>query len=413
MARKRANGEGTAFKRKDGKWEAKVTVGRNPKTGNLKRKSLYGKTKAEVLKKMNEEKYKLQQGISVETTNMNLGQWLNTWLWEYKKNLKPKTFESYEQLIRVHILPSLGNIQLKALRPEHLQKFYNEKHSSGRVDGNGGLSARTVRYIHVVLHAALEQAVKNQILTRNVSQATTLPRQKKKEMRVLTKEEQAKLLAVLRKDEGGVVYILGLAAGMRRGELLGLMWKDIDFEQGIINVKRTLSRVKVFGQKNKTELVFQTPKSAKAIRSIPIPESILGVLKTHKGRQQQEKEVAGCAYVDRDLVFCTKLGNPIEPGNFTRRFYRYITKAFIAHTNPHALRHSYATRLLEVNEHPKIVQELLGHSSISLTLDTYSHVMPERKKAAAKKLNALFDTETPIDNDNTKEYRQNTDTPLY
>jgi integrase len=182
---------------------------------------------------------------------------------------------------------------------------------------------------------------------------------------------------------------------MRCGELLALKWENVDLNEGVIRVQQSLTRIRVEDSSLKTELRFQPLKTVKSRRSIPIPQSVIAALKSHKSRQNQEKLKAGAAYNDLGLVFCTELGQPIDPRNLTRTFNRLLERAGIPKATLHSMRHSYATRLLEMNEHPKVVQELMGHSQISMTLDTYSHVMPEIKQAAAAKLDDLLITKSP------------------
>lgn len=376
-------------------WEAMITLGRDPGTGKVKRLPIYGKTQQECRDKLIETMQSIKTQTFVEPHKTTVESWLDTWLKEYKKdNIRPTTYSSYEYIIRVHIKPGLGKAHIRELKPEQIQKFYNERKASG-------LSSRTVRYIHVVLHEALEQAMRNNLIVRNVSEATTLPKQEKKEMRVLTVEEQNKFLKVLSGDKLGILFKLDLASGMRRGELLGLNWKDVDLKEGVIRVTRSLSRTKVNFDKeskeNKTAIVIQKPKTKKGERSIPLFSSIVSDLKEHKATEKDKLKDLGWddikikQHFKDGLVFTNELGGHIEPRNLTRKFYKLIDATKIPSTNFHALRHSFATRLLEMNESPKVVQEILGHSSITLTLDTYSHVMPELKKAAVDKLSGLFD----------------------
>jgi len=396
MAKKRANGEGTIFQRPNGTWAAQITVGRDPATGKLKRLTFSGKTRKEVQEKLTAALAQMQQGIFVEPNKTTVGEWLDIWLNEYKKppKVRPTTWQNYETVIRCHIKPAIGHIPLRQLQPSHLQRLYNEKFDNGRVDGQGGLSSRTVRIIHTVMHASLKQAMKEGLVARNVAEATTLPKREKKEPRVLTLEEQRRFFEVLSQDRLGAAFLLDLATGLRRGELLALRWQDVDLKEGIIKVSRELVRVRDPENPGKTKLIYQPPKSEKGKRSIPLPEWAIAALKAHKVRQNQERLALGEAYQDNGLVFCTELGTPIEPRNFNRKFYELRKKAGLPENiNLHALRHTYATRLLEVGEHPKVVQELLGHSQISVTLDTYSHVLPELKKAAAAKLNTLWQKE--------------------
>ncbi|MCX7884095.1 MAG: tyrosine-type recombinase/integrase [Caloramator sp.] len=391
MPKKRGNNEGTIYRRPNGLWCAQITLGRDD-NGKLKRMTFYGKTRQEVSEKVNKALTSYSAGVLVEPSQITLGNWLNTWLFEYKKgSLRPSTLQSYEYLIRYHISPSLGHYKLKELRPEHLQVMYNTKL-------NEGLSAKTIKNMHNVINAALKQAVKNNITARNIAEAAILPKQTKKEIRVLTLEEQDKFIKALEGERLKLAFILALSTGLRQGELLALTWDNIDFKEGTLTVKKSIKRVKNFDKniKKNTVLIFQEPKTSSGLRVVPIPPAVLEELKEHRKGQLQEKLKAGEVYEDNNLIFATELGRPLEHSSLLRAFYRVIKKADID-INFHALRHTYATRLLEMNEHPKVVQEILGHKDITTTLNIYSHVMPEVKKAAALKINHLFEN-----NKNTK-----------
>jgi len=320
-------------------------VGRDPESGKPIRKTYYGKTRQELSTKLVKAQGELLVGAFVDPGAITVGHWMDTWLYQYKKkSVRPSTFASYETMVRVHIKPSIGHILLKDLRPEHLQRLYNGKLEQGRGDGaEGGLSSRTVRYVHIVVHQALSQAVKNQLLIRNVSEATILPRQEKKEMRVLSQDEQGKFFEVIEQDPTCFGFILLLATGLRQGELLGLRWNDIDLNEGIVHVRRSLTRTRIFDEKSetRTQIIEQEPKTRAGKRKIPLPPSVLEALKVHKERQDEIKSENEDQYVDKDLVICTDLGKPKEPRNFTRKFKGLIKRAELANANLHSLRHPY------------------------------------------------------------------------
>lgn len=390
-ARKRGNNEGTIYKRPDGKWCAQITIGR-AENGKIKRQSLYGKTRQEVAEKLSKAQNGLRTGTLVEPHRVDLGRWLDIWLIDYKKNtVKPSTFERYESIIRNNLKPDLGSIPLKDLQPEHIQRVYNSK-LKGNSKGVKALTPATIHRIHNVLHSALEQALKNNLINRNISNAVTLPRETKKEITVLSIEEQKKFLLTLDDERLKCAFIVEIASGVRLGELLALRWADVDLNENTISIKHSIRRTKNFDDSidTSTSLMFSTPKTKAGIRIIPLPPSAIEELKEHKKRQNEEKMANRIIYEDNDLVFCSELGRLIDPRHFTKIFYRIIKKAGLNHFNFHVFRHTYATRLLEVNEHPKVVQELLGHSDITLTLNTYSHVMPDIKKSAAEKIDFLF-----------------------
>lgn len=398
MPKKRGNNEGSIFKRKDGKWCATITIGTNDE-GSQKKKCLYGKTRQEVAEKLNQTLHSIQQGTFTPTNRIKVSEWLQTWLFEYKKpSVRPSTFANYEMFVRVHLAPAIGGLLLKDLSPQHLQRLYNEKLVSGKVDGSGCLSAASVRYMYVVIHEALDQALRNNLVTRNVSNATKLPQLKKTKAEVFTVESQMKFLAVLAKERLRASFILALGTGVREGELLALRWQDVDLKAGTIRIEQSVRRCKTFDKDSptKTKLLFGPVKTAAGNRSIPLPAGVLAELKAHKKRQLTEQLAAGELWEKSGLVFTTELGKVVEPRNFIRRYYQLLKNAELEHLKFHvAGRHTFATRLLEANEHPKTVQEMLGHSSIVVTLDLYSHVLPETKQGAADKLDFLFQEKKP------------------
>ncbi|MGB9866751.1 MAG: tyrosine-type recombinase/integrase [Bacillota bacterium] len=362
-----------------GKWRVVIEVGRDPSSGKRKRivRRVEGR-KADAEELLTQLLTELKQGTYVEPNKITVAEWLNTWLHEYKRlELRPTTWESYEVIIRNHLVPAVGALLLQDLRPEHLQKLYNEK-------ADAGLSAQTIHHIHKVIHGALKQAVKNKLVRHNVSEAVTLPRIKRREIKTLTPEEQARFLEVLVADRLGPAFLLLLGTGMRRGELLGLRWQDVDLDEGTVCIRRELVWTK-------EGPVLQEPKTEKSHRLVPLPVPVWEALRRHKARMEAEGNYGPSAF-----VFCTSNGNYIIPRNFNRKFYELCRKAGIEGVNLHALRHTFATRLLEQGENIKVVQELLGHSKISTTADIYSHVVMEVKRQAVSRLDNLLSDGTKM-----------------
>jgi len=386
-AKRRGNHEGSIVRRKDGRWMALMTSGRDPQTGKLQRVALYGKTRQEVANKLNQALSDRSRGTFVAPHKLTVGEWLNTWLRDYKHPaLRPVSYDSYEMFIRVHLKSALGRIPLKDLRPDQVQCFYNDKRDAG-------LSARTIRYLHTILHGALKQAMKNQLVMRNVSEATTLPGGRTRTMHPLTLEQVQQFLTAVKGDRLFAAFFLEMGTGVRRGELLGLRWQDVDLESGVLRVRQTLVRVRnhdaVEGER-KTKLIFQEPKTEQSRRTIPIPDDIVEALRRHKARQAEERLLMGEAYEDHGLVFCQANGQRIDPRNFTQYFERLLRQAGLPRIRFHDGRHTFATLMLELGEAPKTVQTMLGHTKISTTLDLYTHVSLDLEKKAAAKLNAVL-----------------------
>ncbi len=385
--KRRTKGEGTIYQRKqDGLFVGQAVVGYDSITGKLKRKTVYGKSRSEVATKLRKIGVLVEEGRFVET-NMTVEQWLEIWMKDYAIiTLRPRTVESYDMFIRLHINPYIGKVKLRDLTTNRIQKLYNYASRSGRHDGKGGLAPRSVERIHTVLHRALEQAVAERRIPFNPAHATVLPiRQNQKEVRALTREEQDRFEAELDNFRLGTAFYIGLYAGLRRGEVLGLKWSDIDFEKKTISVERAVLRVKD-KETQKSELRIEPVKTKKSVRIVPAPDEVFIRLKEHKTRQAAEILKAGPMYQKNDLIFCTTLGTMIEPRNYNRDFSKIIKNAGIDNFNLHGLRHTYTTRLSELGIDPKIRQELLGHTQVKTT-EGYNHVLWDIMVIAASRLN--------------------------
>jgi integrase len=376
MARRRGNGEGSITRRKDGRWEARYTV---HTASGPKRKAIYGKTRAEVAEMLAKAISDRSSGLTFDAGSLTLGEFLDRWLGDsVRDTVRQRTYERHEELVRLHIRPILGNLKLKVLTPAHVQSFYRD-----RLDSS--LSPATVQKIHVVLHKALDQAVKWNLIPRNVTEAVNAPRPAPKEMRPLTPDEARKLLETARGDSMEALYVLAVHTGIRQGELLGLKWEDVDLEGGVVRIRHTLTR-------NRGRLLLGEPKTKKSRRTVRLTETAAQTLREHLERQLEEIERLGDLYQDQGLVFTTQVGTPINPTNLRKRsFASLLERAGLPTIRFHDLRHTCATLLLLSNVHPKYVQELLGHATITITLDTYSHVLPGMgDQTAAAMERALF-----------------------
>jgi integrase len=386
MAKRRGNGEGSITKRKDGKWQGSILIGYDLETGRPKRKYFYGRTRKEVQEKINEVALKVQAGTYREPSKLTVAEWFTTWLNDYMKpSLRPTTWESYKYQVNGHIIPALGHLKLAQLQTAHLQKLYNEKLNGGRLDGKpGGLSSRSIKYIHTVIHSCLEQARKEGMIQVNPADAVKLPKREQKEIKYLGTAEAAIFLAAAKESKHFAAFFLALNTGMRRGELLGLRWQDIDFETGQLTVTQGLVRISGKG------LVFQEPKTKLSNRVINLSPAVLAVLKEHKRKQNEYRLMAGGGYrKDLDLVFANELGEPIDPRAFTRVFERIVKKTGLDVTF-HGLRHTFATIALEQGVDVKTIQETLGHHSSAFTMDVYSSVTAKMKREAADKVGNLL-----------------------
>ena len=382
---KRGNGEGSVCRRPDGRWQGSITIGRDDR-GRLIRKYFYGKTRKETSEKLNRAIEEMRDNRFInKSDNPTVEQWCHEWLWSYKRNsVKQKTFDQYETILRTHIIPDIGDIRLDDLKTMHIQRIINKMHDSG-------LSHRTIEVMKIVMHAALKQAQRNKLVGENVCENVVLPRKQPKRIRVLNEDEQTKLIAALKDNYIGRGLLFALYTGMRRGEVLALKWSDYDKNEKTISITKALSRVRTYNKDgNKTMLTVTTPKTDTSIRTVPLIDKAVELLAEHKRRQERYMELVGDYYTDNDLIFSSSRGDYLDPGNFNRKLNKTVKKIGIAQISPHALRHSFATRGLEAEVSLKAMQELLGHSSITVTGDIYTHILKEQKRKEISKLNDVF-----------------------
>lgn len=372
---------GQIIKRGEKTWIVRIFQGRDE---NGKRryvnKTIHGTKK-------NAERYltaKLRDkdlGINIEPASESLDKYLEKWLESVvRSRVREATFDDYKYLLDRYVSPALGAIKLCDIRSIDIQKVY------GDMLGERELSARTVRMTHAVLSSAMKQAVRWHMLPRNPCEFVDLPRMARKEMQALSPEEASRFLEVARNDKLGIVLSFALATGMRPEEYLALKWSDLDLHAGTATVRRTLIWRKGGGW------YFGEPKTSRSRRTIPIPRSLVGELADHRRKQAESRLKKGADYQNNDLVFASGEGTPILLRNLVRRHFQpLLTRAELSPTlRLYDLRHSCATLLLSAGENPKVVSERLGHASIVLTLDTYSHVLPSMQQAATEKLEKIL-----------------------
>ncbi|MBX3439489.1 MAG: site-specific integrase [Planctomycetaceae bacterium] len=363
MASRRGHGEGSIFQRADGLWAAVIDIGYTAE-GRRRRRTIYGATKRIVQEKLRELHNHKAAGTLTDAGRMTVGEWLRHWLDTIAKpKLRPLTYRSYESIIRGRLIPHIGHLQLVKLSPVHVQSMQTEL---------SGLAPASRVKTHAVLRKSLSVALRQGLVTRNVCDAVEQPRGRRVEMKTLTADQADELIAAAEGTEYGALIILAIGTGLRQGELFGLQWGDMDAEKGTLTVQRSLIELPAGHE-------FGPPKSRKGLRTVSLPAMAIEALAEHRAKMLAK----GWAAKDH-LTFCDTAGGPIRKSNFMRRYFHPLLKAAgVPTVRFHDLRHTSATLMLADGVHPKIVQERLGHSQISLTLDTYSHVLPEMDQAAA------------------------------
>ena len=380
MSRRGAN-EGSIRERADGRWEARAVLTRPD--GRRTRRSMLGRTRAEVRDKLREALRAEATGRPVPSDRLTLAAFLEQWLSEsVRPRTRPRTYVSYASSVRLHLAPGLGHLSLARLTPQQVQAFLNERSASG-------LSPRSVTIQRAVLRQALGQAERWGLVARNVAKLAEPPRVPRRQVRPLTPEQARTFLDAIRGDRHEALYLLALGVGLRQGELLGLSWADLDLTSGTLTVQHALQRVD-------GRLVLVEPKSVTSHRVVALPALVLDGLRAHRNRQLRQRMLKGIRWQDdpRDLVFVSTIGTPLDGITVTRRFQEVLKKAGLPHQRFHDLRHACASLLLAQGVAARVVMETLGHSQISLTLNTYSHVTPALGRAAAERMNDLLHPRT-------------------
>ena len=373
-------------KRGSSSWTVVVSLGRDPETGKRKQQWQGVKgTKKEAEKRLAELLHQLDTGTFMKPRKTTLGEYLETWLKDYcEANLAPNTTQTYAWFIDRHIKPALGQIPLTQLRPEHLQRLYSDKLAAGSRNGIGGLGSRSVRYIHTTIHRALKSAVKLGMISLNPADGVDVPKVTRREMRTMDEADIDIFLEHAKSTPYYPLFHTAIFTGMRRSELLALRWCDLDLLLCQASVSRTLHQL------HDREIIFRQPKTSGSRRLIALSPSTIAVLREHKEMQEKLREALDIPLIDDDLVFCQIDGKPLLPDSVTQAWRNLVKRVGLNGIRLHDARHTHASLMLKAGIHPKVVQERLGHASIQITLDTYSHVAPGLQEAAAARFDDLL-----------------------
>lgn len=368
--RRRANNEGSITRYADGRWVARVTL---PDGG---RRAYYARTREDAAAKLADALHGIGRGVVEPPGRLTFGEFAGRWLQVTRPTVRLTTWATYERYLRIHVVPRLGRIPLIKLGALDLQRLYAQLLEDG-------LKPMSVRHVHAILHRVLGQAVRWDLAVRNVADLVDAPRVEHAEMAVLSPDEVRRFLAAAAGDRLEALYVLAVTTGMRRGELLALRWKDVHLDRARLSVTGT--------QQREGGLAIAEAKTARSRRSVPLAAVAVAALRRRKALQAEEQLAAGPDWEERDLVFSTAVGSLIEPGNLLRRsFFPLLEAAGVPRIRFHDLRHTAATLMLSEGIHPKVASEVLGHSTVSITLDLYSHVTESVASDAARRMDLLL-----------------------
>ena len=369
---------GTIRKRGEHTWELRTELGRDPETGKRQFRYQYVQgTKKLAEQTLTETLHRRDTGSDVTPNKITVAEYLDRWIRDYAEdNVAPSTLQRYRQIVE-RLKPLLGALRLQDIRPAHIQEAY------GRLRRDE-LAARTVLHHHRVLHEALKQAVRWQFLANNPADAVTPPRPERTEMHALDPSGVHQVLDACADLQLRTIISMAVNTGMRLGELLGLRWSDCDLDVATVHLVRAAQYLA------NTGITFRTPKTNRSRRSIALSADTIEVLREHRRRQLEARLAIGPGYRNGDLVFATVEGDPLPPYRVSTNFSHLVKRLGIGPLRFHDLRHTAATLMLRAGIHPKIVSERLGHATVAITLDTYSHVLPDMQRDAAAALDAVL-----------------------
>lgn len=369
-SKKRGNNEGSISQYREGRWVARITL------PDGTRRAAYAKTREEAADKLTDLLHRRAMGILEPASRVTFGDFAARWLEANRSTVRLTTWATYERYLRIHVVPRIGRIPVKLLTPLDLQRLYADLLADG-------LKPMSVKHVHAILHRLLRQAVRWDVALRNVADLVDPPRAARTEMMTLSRDEVLQLLAAAAPDRLEAVYVLAATTGMRRGEILALRWKDVDLARGRLAVVGTLQR--------EGGLQVADVKTARSRRPVMLPRVAVEALRRRQLLQVEERRAAGEQWKEGDFVFSTSVGGPIEPGNLLRRsFEPLLRRAGLPRIRFHDLRHTAATLMLSDGIHPKVASEVLGHSTVAITLDLYSHVTETVAAQAALRMDRLL-----------------------
>jgi integrase len=373
MTTRRGNGEGTIKQRKDGRWEGQLLL------PSGKRKSVYGKTKEDARDKLKDAQKQLEAGIDVGAPTQTLGGFHESWLANtVHPRLAPKTYKTYRDVMRVHVIPTLGTTRLDKLTAQQVATLLREK-------TDAGLSPATVGHIRSVLRNALNRAVRWNLIVRNPVVLTDPPRQDRRKVVPLGPGEARIVLEAAKGHRLEALFTVALFLGLRQGEILGLRWADVDLEAGTLSVTQALQRVD-------GALILRAPKTEKSRRRLTLPATVVAALRAHRDRQAFERQAVGDHWKESGLVFTTRIGTPIDPRNALRIWQKLLVGAGLPKRTFHVTRHTAVSVMIGAGVPLKVIQEILGHSVLSTTADVYGHLFPQAFTEAAEAMERALGT---------------------
>ena len=365
-------------------WELKYDAGTDPITGQriTKYKTVRG-IKRDAQRELRDAISAVENGTYADPGKLTTRDWLMQWLDEAKHSVGGRTLQRYREIVELHLIPGLGSIPLGKVAPVHIQQYYATALATGRRDGTGGLSAQTVVHHDRVLNVALKRARSLRLIAGNPVEDVSRQKVTRPEIEVLSAAQAAALMEAARATRMYPIIVLALGTGMRRGEILGLRWSDLDIDGGRLTVARAL-------EQTKAGLAFKQPKTKRSRRTIAMPGAGIDVMRAHRAQQAADRLALGMGRAPDGLVFTRIDGDPIQPDSITKMFARTAARAGVGEVSFHGLRHTHATDLLRAGVHPKVASERLGHASIAITLDTYSHVIPGLQEDAAQRIDGAL-----------------------